>query len=66
MTGASDTRPVRSIRLIARRLGCSDRTARRIIKKGALAAVKLNGLTSPWVTTSSEIDRARRGTERED
>lgn len=61
-----NTRPIRGARVIAKVMGVSERTVRRLVQKGALHAKKLNGPTSPWTASRAEIDRLRRGSERED
>lgn len=59
-------RPIRSVRLIAKRLGVSESTARRYIAKGILPAHKINGRTSPFIVRQADIDRLTRPESKED
>jgi transposase len=54
-------RPLRGAACIAKALGISERTVRRMVENGTLLATKLNGRTSPLVAERSEIERLRRG-----
>ena len=54
-------RPIKSARLIARRLEVSEATVRRWAARGILRAVKVGGLTSPLQVSCAEIERLKRG-----
>jgi excisionase family DNA binding protein len=47
------------VHIVARRLGCSRRTIRRLILNGELPAQRLG--QRPWVVLRTDIDRFRKG-----
>lgn len=40
----------------ARILGVSDQKVRKLFKTGELKGFKMGGITSPWKTTTAELD----------